>query len=69
MEKLVTIEGMHCMHCAGAVKKAIEALGGQAEVSLENKTALVTAENEISDEALRTAIDKKGFEVVTITKK
>lgn len=69
MEKLLTIEGMHCMHCAGAVQQAIEALGGHAEISLENKTALVTAEKEISDEALRGAIAQKGFEVTAISEK
>ena len=66
MEKRLTIEGMHCMHCAGSVQKAVAALGGSAEVSLEDKTALVKSAADIPDEALLKAIGAKGFQVLRI---
>lgn len=69
MEKLLTIEGMHCAHCALSVQKAVASLGGTAEISLENKTALVKSAVELSDDALREVVAQKGFEVVAISRK
>ena len=69
MEKMLTIDGMRCAHCAGTVKKALEALGATAEVSLEDGVASVKSETEISDDALRGAIAAKGFKVVGILRK
>ena len=66
MKRIVKIEGMHCMHCSGAVKKALEALGLTAEVSLEEKLALV--EGDASDAAVIEAVTKKGFTVVSVEK-
>lgn len=66
MKRIVKIEGMHCMHCSGAVKKALEALGLTAEVSLEEKQALV--EGEAADAAIIEAVTKKGFTVVSVEK-
>ena len=59
-------EGMHCMHCSGAVKKALEAQGLTAEVSLEEKQALV--EGDAPDAAIIEAVTKKGFTVVSVEK-
>lgn len=67
MVKQIRIDGMHCMHCVGAVKTALENLAGvtKVEVSLDEARALVEAEA-ISDEALREAIEDIGFDVVEI---
>ncbi|MBQ7317901.1 MAG: heavy-metal-associated domain-containing protein [Phascolarctobacterium sp.] len=67
MVKQIRIDGMHCMHCVGAVKTALEKLAGvtKVEVSLDEARALVEAEA-ISDEALREAIEDIGFDVVEI---
>ena len=67
MKKIIKIEGMRCMHCVASVKKALEALGIAAEVSLDDKQAVVSGETMPDDGALREAIEKKGFEVVSIT--
>ena len=65
MTKTVSIEGMMCMHCVAHVEKALSAIPGiTAEVSLENKNAVVTGE--VSDEALRKAVTDAGYEVVDI---
>ncbi|MBQ7883818.1 MAG: heavy-metal-associated domain-containing protein [Phascolarctobacterium sp.] len=67
MVKQIRIDGMHCMHCVGAVKTALENLAGvtKVEVSLDEARALVEAEA-ISDEALREVIEDIGFDVVEI---
>lgn len=67
MVKQIRIDGMHCMHCVGAVKTALENLAGvtKVEVILDEACALVEAEA-ISDEALREAIEDIGFDVVEI---
>ena len=38
-KKIITVEGMHCMHCAGSVEKAVSALEGvkDAKVNLDKK--------------------------------
>ena len=51
MTKTMKIEGMMCGHCTGRVEQALNALEGvKAEVSLDNKTATVTAVEEIAEE-------------------
>ncbi len=69
MTKKMTIEGMMCGHCTGRVQKALEALEGVKAVtmSLEDKTALVELETEVTDEALAAAVTEAGYEVKGIT--
>ena len=68
MTKTMTIEGMMCGHCEAAVKKALEALDGveNAEVSHENGTAVVTADETVTDEALKQAVEEKEYKVFGI---
>lgn len=68
MTKIMTIEGMMCGHCTGRVQKALEAIEGVAgvEMSLENKTATVTLQNEVSDEILTAAVTEAGYEVISV---
>ncbi|MCR4668892.1 MAG: heavy metal translocating P-type ATPase [Clostridia bacterium] len=65
MKKTMTIEGMMCMHCEAAVKKALEALDGveSAEVSHEENRAVVTLTKEVPDEVLREAVEAKDYVV------
>lgn len=65
MKKVMTIEGMMCMHCSGRVDKALNALEGvSAVVDLEAKTATVTGD--VSDELLRKTVEDAGYTVVSI---
>ncbi len=69
MIKTIRIEGMSCMHCVGAVKKALGAVAGVGEVTvdLEKKQATVELKDPaVSDDALRHAIEEEGFQVVGI---
>jgi len=68
MTKTLRIEGMSCMHCAGAVTKALKAARGVSGVTvdLENKSAVVETDSTVTDETLRAAVDEAGYEVVEI---
>ena len=55
------IEGMSCMHCVRSVENAFKAMGLHAEVSLENKQAVVYMNEKLPDEALLEAVRKLDF--------
>ena len=58
------VPGMSCEHCEQAVKQEVGKVAGVAtvEVNLETKLVLVRGDD-LSDEALRAAIDDAGYEV------
>ncbi len=62
------IEGMSCGHCSARVEAALSAVPGvsAASVSLEEKTATVTAESTVSPESLREAVTAAGYEVTSL---
>lgn len=65
MKKVMTIEGMMCMHCSGRVDKALNALDGvSATVDLEAGTATVTGE--VDEAVLRKTVEDAGYTVVSI---
>lgn len=65
MEKTLYVEGMMCAHCEARVKSTLEALPEVtlAEVSHESGTAKVTLNADISDEALKAAVEAQGYKV------
>jgi len=66
-EKTLQIKGMSCGHCSARVEKALNAIDGvTAAVDLEANSAKVTLLKEVSDEALKTAVDNVGYEVIGI---
>lgn len=68
MEKVINIEGMACMHCVKHVQEALAAVSGvqTANVDLESKTATVSVDGSVSDEALKAAVDGAGYQAVSI---
>ena len=68
MEKKLLIEGMMCNHCKMTVEKALGAVPGvtAAAVDLAAKTATVTLDADVADEALFSAVKAKGFEPVKV---
>ncbi len=68
MQKIVSIDGMMCNHCAGAVEKALTALEGvsRVAVNLEAKQAVVTCVDAVTEDCLRDAVTKAGYTVVAI---
>lgn len=67
MKKEIGIEGMMCMNCVKHATKALQGVSGVSEVNveLEAKKATVTAEN-VTDEALKAAIEEEGYKVTYI---
>ncbi|MGN0984115.1 MAG: metal-transporting ATPase, partial [Gemmiger sp.] len=68
MEKTLKIEGMMCGHCEARVKKALEAVPGvaQAQVSHEAGTAVVTLNADVTDAALKAAVEAQDYPVLEI---
>ena len=68
MEKTLVIKGMMCSHCEAAVKNALESIDGVsgALVSHEAGTAVVTLDRDVSDEALKKAVEDKEYTVVSV---
>lgn len=67
MKKLISIEGMSCNHCVHHVTDALEEIGGEKiNVSLENKSAELEANDSVTDEKIKLAIEDAGYDVVKI---
>ena len=63
MKKTLTVEGMMCAHCEAHVKKALAAVEGVAEVTvdLQSKKATVTLTKDVSDKSLMDAVAEAGY--------
>lgn len=68
MNKVLSIQGMNCGHCSNAVEKALRAVSGvrQATVDLAAKTASVELDGAVSDETLKKAVTDAGYQVTDI---
>lgn len=68
MQKTISIEGMMCMHCVKHVNEALSKVDGVSlvAVSLENKNAIVTLTKDVSDSALKAAVENAGYDVTEI---
>lgn len=63
-ETKMKIEGMSCMHCVEAVRKAINALEGVDEAKVEIGSADVKFdESRVSQADLEAAVVKAGYKV------
>jgi len=71
IKKIITVEGMHCMHCAGSVEKAVSALDGikEAKVNLDKKTCTAKLCGDVADDLIMNAVKEAGFEVTGIEEK
>ena len=67
MERTIKIEGMMCPHCEARVRKCLEAIEGVEviEVSHEKDCAVVNVTN-VSDEALKAAVEAQDYKVLGI---
>jgi len=62
MESL-KIKGMSCQHCVGSVKKALEAIAGLSQVTVNLDAGEATfANSDVPREKIKAAIKKIGFE-------
>jgi len=57
------INGMSCGHCTGSVKKALEAIDGLSEITVDLEEKEASFENDgAAREKIRAAISAIGFE-------
>ncbi len=68
MEKTMKIEGMMCGHCEAHVKKALEALPevSEAVVDYKSGTAKVKLSSDISNDALKAAVEAQDYKVISV---
>ncbi|MBE6742205.1 MAG: heavy metal translocating P-type ATPase [Ruminococcaceae bacterium] len=66
MKKTVKIEGMMCMHCEAAVRKALEAFSevDSAAVSHESGEAVLTLNAPLDDETIKNAVEELEYKVI-----
>lgn len=66
--KTINVEGMTCNNCVKHVTRALEGLPGAVDVSvsLDDKKAVATVPEAVTDEQITAAIVDEGYEVVSI---
>ncbi|AKG36232.1 cation transporter [Paenibacillus durus] len=61
----LNVEGMSCGGCASKVEGAIKDLGAEGKVDLAAKSVTISyEEGKVTVDALKAAIEDKGFDVV-----
>lgn len=57
------VDGMTCGHCAGSVEREVGGIAGveAAKVDLEAKSVTLTADAEVTDEAVAAAVVEAGY--------
>ena len=71
MKKIkLTIQGMHCASCASNIERSLKKVSGvkNATVSLMLKKGIVEADDNVSEEEIKKAVSKVGYEVVKVEK-
>jgi copper chaperone CopZ len=68
MKKKVLVEGMKCENCVKHVKEALHSVDGviSADVNLSDKYAIIETNKEVSDGAIKTAVNNEKYNVVGI---
>lgn len=68
MKKVVTVDGMMCMHCVAHVKDALSKVDGVSDVvvSLDEKTATLNCTENLTDQTLIDAVTNAGYTVVSV---
>ncbi|WP_443661656.1 heavy-metal-associated domain-containing protein [Clostridium sp.] len=67
MKKKILVEGMSCEHCVNHVSEALKEIGAKdVNVNLEKKLATAEISDNITDDAIKLAIEDAGYDVVNI---
>jgi len=59
--KTIEVGGMHCQNCANSVTKALSAVPGLSNVSVDLLKNVATFEGDAPEDVIKEAIDKIGF--------
>lgn len=66
-ERILTIEGMHCENCEIRVENALNRLENvECRVNWKKKTATVAYSAIVSDDLLKTTVERMGYQVTRI---
>ena len=64
---MLSVEGMHCENCEARVENALNRIdGAAAKASWKKKTVVVCYSAEVSEDALKEAVEKLGYQVTGI---
>lgn len=68
MAKKILVEGMKCENCAKHVKEALNSIEGvtSSEVNLANKYVIIETATEVSEEAIKLAVNTEKYDVIGI---
>ena len=61
MQKRYRVEGMSCGGCVSSVEKAVKAVVGDAAVSVDLASGIVTIDGTCAESELRAAVEDAGF--------
>ena len=64
------VDGMHCIACTLAVKKALMGVHGvqEAKVNFKNESAFVNADDTVSLKTMQDAVAQTGYKATLATK-
>lgn len=70
-ERIMSVDGMACAHCAGRVEQALKQISGvrNASVDLTAKTVTIQADDAVADAVLTDAVRNAGYTPGAITRK
>lgn len=67
-EKIISIEGMSCIHCAKKVENALKEIPQikSVKIDLEERKAKIIIKEKIDNEILKKAIEELDYKVINI---
>lgn len=67
-KKTISIEGMHCEHCAKKVENTLSSIEGinKVKVNLSKKEAIITSKSIIDDQTIKDSFKDLDFIITNI---
>ena len=67
-KKIISIEGMHCEHCAKKVKDMLSSIEGvnKVNVNLTKKEAIITSKIELDNKTIEESLKDLDFKITNI---
>lgn len=67
-KKTISIEGMHCEHCAKKVENTLSSIEGvnKVKVNLSKKEAIITSKSIIDDQTIKDSFKNLDFIITNI---
>jgi len=63
-ERTYSVPGVSCEHCKSAIEGEVSGVAGVARVEVDVAAKTVRVVGDAADDALRSAIDRAGYDVV-----